>query len=142
MAYKAKDGRRFENPEIGRTYDRSRGHDPDAGKKKAKSEPASEKEREGEEEPIEDVVKAHGPAHTSKIEKSDDEEEKYSVHSEHEDGHKHSSHGHSLEEAHHHSMKAHGGEGMGDEEHEPEGEEEGESMPSMGSAPPGMPAMG
>ena len=64
------------------------------------------------------------------------------VHSEHEDGHKHSSHGHSLEEAHHHSMKAHGGEGMEDEEHEPEGEEEGESMPSMGSAPPGMPAMG
>ena len=133
MAYKAKDGKRFENQEIGRHYDRSRGHEP-AKEAKAKSEPASEKGRTGEEEPIESVVKEHGPAHTKKIEKAEGEET-YSVHSEHEDGHKHSSHGHDLEAAHHHSMKAHGGEGMEDEEGE---DEEGESMPAMASTPPGM----
>jgi hypothetical protein len=140
-AYTAKNGKRFENPEIGRTYDRSRGHEPKAEKKtKAKSEPASDKERAGEEEPIEDVVKAHGPAHSTKIEKMDGEEEQYSVHSEHEDGHKHSSHGHSLHEAHAHSMMAHGGEGMDEEEPEGDGENEAQAMP-MHSSPPGMPAM-
>jgi hypothetical protein len=134
-AYQTKDGHRYENPEIGRAHDRSRGHEP-KGEKKEKPEP---KEHEGSEEPIEEIVKAHGPAHETHIEKSEDQGDEYSVHSTHEDGHKHSSHGHDLESAHHHSMIAHGGEGM---EEEPGEEEEGEAMPSMGSAPPGMPAMG
>lgn len=136
MAYTTKDGHRYENQEIGRAHDRSRGHEP-KGEKKAK--PETEREGAGEEEPIESVVEAHGPAHKTEIEKSEDEGDEYSVHSHHEDGHKHSSHGHSLEEAHEHSMKAHGAEGMEGEEPEPE---EAGAMPSMGSAPPGMPAMG
>ena len=76
MAYKAHDGRRFENPEICRTYDRSRGHEAPK-EKKAKAEPASEKGRAGEEEPIEEVVKTHGPAHETHIEKASDEGEEF-----------------------------------------------------------------
>lgn len=137
MAYTTKDGHRYENAEIGRAHDRSRGHEPPK-EKKAKSEPASEKARAGEEEPIEEVVKAHGPAQETRIEKSDGDE--YSVHSTHEDGHKHSSHGHTIHEAHAHSMKAHGEEELGEEEEE-EGEEGEGHEESMHSAPPGMPAM-
>jgi hypothetical protein len=132
MAHVAKDGRKFQNMQEGRHYDRVRSEQ--AGdKKRAKSEEA---DHDREEMPMQDVVKEHGPAMKTHIEK-DDEDEKYSVHSEHEDGHKHSSHGHSLHEAHNHSMMAHGEEGgmNGGEEEEPE------AMPSSGGgamAPPGM----
>lgn len=136
-AYQTKDGHRYENAEIGRTHDRSRGHEPKGdGEKKAKS---AQKESEESEQPIEEIVKAHGPAHKTEIEQDG---EQHMVTSHHEDGHKHKSGGHSLMEAHEHSMKAHGGEGM--EQEEPEGADDGEGagMPAMGSAPPGMPAMG
>ena len=130
MAYTSKhDGRKFQNHQEGKHYDEVR-----ASEKKTKSEPADDEERASENPDIHEVVEEHGPAHTSHIEKADDDS--YSMKSEHEDGHKHESHGHTLEEAHKHSMMAHGGEDM-------EPEEEAEEMPEMAHAsPPGMPAMG
>lgn len=135
MAYESSEepGRKFQNIQHGKTFDRVRKEEKSA--KKAK--PAKHDEPDGDEQDIHEVVSEHGPAHKTEIEKADGEES-YSVHSHHEDGHKHSSHGHSLHEAHQHSMIAHGEPG-GMEEEQPA--EEAEAMPmasGAGAAPPGM----
>jgi uncharacterized protein len=126
MAYKAKDGKRFANHQAGRYYDNVK--NPVAAEE-AKGEPQQEPDGdEGGEQPIEDVVAQHGPAHATHIQKDEGEDGSYSVHSEHEDGHKHSSHGHDIHSAHKHSLKAHGADEESQDEQEPEG---GERMPSM-----------
>jgi len=82
----------------------------------------------------EQVVSEHGPAHTTHIQK-DKAKGTYSVHSHHEDGHKHSSHGHDLAGAHEHSKMMHGGE---EEGHQPDtmggdqGDDEEAEMSHMG----------
>lgn len=126
MAYDAKDGRRFANHQMGRHYDNVR--NPEA----AHEAKQAEEPETGEEEPIESVVQAHGPAHTTHIHREDDGS--HSVESEHEDGHKHKSHGHAhVHAAHEHSLKAHGAEEQ-EEEQEPESEREaeGEEAPIPG----------
>lgn len=138
MAYESKmeKGRKFQNHQEGKHFDKVRGEEKAA--KSKKSAPKMD-ESEGENMPMHEVLKAHGPAHSSRIEKAEEEGEDYSMHSEHEDGHKHSSHGHSLHEAHNESMMAHGEPGGMEEPGE-----EAESMPmgGQGSAPPGMPSVG
>lgn len=127
MAYESKmeKGRKFQNHQEGKHFDKVRGEE-----KAAKSKP---KESEGEDsEDIGQVVEAHGPAHESTIAKDGDE---YTMKSLHKDGHKHSSKHGSAHEAHNASMMAHGESGgMG------EGEQPAPPMPAMGgqSMPPGM----
>lgn len=132
MAYESKmePGRKFQNIQHGKTFDRVRSEE----KASKKSKPAKHEEPDGDEEqPIHEVVAEHGPADKTEIEKEGDA---YTVHSHH-GGHKHSSHGHSIHEAHAHSMMAHGAE----PEMESEPEEESQAMPMAGgpgAAPPGM----
>ena len=119
MVFTAHDGRRFSNHAVGRNYDR------------VKANPVAEKEAEQpedaqEEQPIEQVVAEHGPAHTTHIMRHPDKS--HSVTSEHEDGYKHESHGHpDVHEAHRHSLKAHGAS----DEEETRDENEEEDRPSM-----------
>lgn len=104
MAYesKATPGRRFANHAVGRNYDRVKANP--VAEKEAEQEPADDGQGE---QPIEQVVAEHGPAHTTHIMRHPDDS--HSVTSEHEDGHKHESHGHpDVHEAHRHSLKAHG----------------------------------
>jgi hypothetical protein len=133
MAYEStmEKGRKFQNHQEGKHFDKVRGEE-----KAAKTKKAAPAEESDSEQPIHEVVKEHGPAHKTEIEK---EGESYSVHSHHEDGHKHTSEGHSLHEAHDHSMMAHGE--AGGMEGEPDGDEMGAAMPPMGgqgATPPGM----
>lgn len=115
--YTAKDGRKFDHEGMGKSYDRTLG----GGLKPETAEGPHEGAEDGES--AEEAVRAHGPAEETRIEKRDDDS--YSVHSRHEDGHKRSSHGHSLEEAHEHSKELHGGEGEErEEENGSEDEEE------------------
>jgi len=95
--FKASDGKEFAHEGMGKSYEGAL----QGGKGGLK--PSSKPEQESPES----VVAAHGPAHTTHIVK-DKMSGKHSVHSEHEDGHKHSSHGHSVESAHEHSMTMHG----------------------------------
>ena len=122
MAYKARNGRRFANHQEGKFFDNVK--NPVAAEE---SDPAPLGEPEpdgdeGQEQPIEDVVAQHGPAHMTHISNEG------SVESEHEDGHKHSSHGHDVHSAHKHSLKAHGADEESQDQQEPEG---GDRMPSM-----------
>jgi hypothetical protein len=133
MAYESTEepGRKFQNIQHGKTFDRVRKEE----KSSKKSKPSKHEEPDGDEEqPIHEVVSQHGPADKTEIEKEGDA---YTVHSHH-GGHKHTSHGHgSLHEAHSHSMMAHGEPG-GMEGEEPA---EAEAMPMAGgpgAAPPGM----
>lgn len=134
MAYDSTEepGRKFQNIQHGKTFDRTR-------KEERTSKKAKPEHEEHGNEDIGQVVEEHGPAHKTEIEKMDGEES-YSVHSHHEDGHKHSSHGHSLHEAHHHSMMAHGEPGGMEEHAEPDGDEQAMPMAHGGGqmAPPGM----
>lgn len=121
MAYESTTvpGRRFANQAVGRRFDESR-RNPVAQKEENEPESATE------EQPIEQVVSEHGPAHTTHIMRHEDGT--HSVQSEHEDGHKHESHGHDVHSAHHHSLKAHGAEADDEEQDEPTNKE---PMPSM-----------
>lgn len=151
MAYGTKDGkRRFENPEIGRAYDRSHGGGgkmPVAKRNPLKpegmpGEPIGQHEgaEPSEHEPgaeIESVVAEHGPAHHTEIHAAGGQEQmgemgggagagmggggSHHVVSHHASGHVHHSHGHSLESAHVHSHKAMGG--SGEMHSEPDGDE-------------------
>lgn len=116
--YKAKDGRQFDHQGMGQSYDRHL-----ASKGNAVEEPRpGEDEGASDGQSAEEVVAAHGPAKETRIEKRDDES--YSVHSRHEDGHKHASHGHEgAKEAHEHSLKLHGEASEHDDEKE--GDEDG-----------------
>jgi hypothetical protein len=87
-AYQSKSGKRYENHEIGRAADRSGG----SPMPQTKAMPQGE-EQPGQgnmEQPIEEVVGAHGPA---------DEME---IHSKHRDGHVHKAKHHDAHSAHHH----------------------------------------
>lgn len=122
MAYesKATPGRKFANHAVGRNYDRVKANP--VAEKEAEQEPADDGQGE---QPIEQVVSEHGPAHTTHIQRHEDGS--HSVTSEHKDGHKHESHGHEdIHAAHKHSLKAHGAEDS-DREDEPDGDEQ----PSM-----------
>lgn len=124
MAYTAHNGRRFVNHAVGRNYDRVKANP--VAEKESEQEPAGDGQ---EEQPIEQVVSEHGPAHTTHIMRHPDGS--HSVHSEHEDGHRHESHGHAdAHEAHKHSLKAHGADEESPSEDEHEGGEESEA-PSM-----------
>jgi len=123
MAYKAKDGKRFANHQAGKYYDNVKNPvAAEESKGPLQQGPQEPDGDEGQEQPIEDVVAQHGPAHMTHI--SNDG----SVESEHEDGHKHSSHGHDVHSAHKHSLKAHGADEESQDQQEPEG---GDRMPSM-----------
>jgi hypothetical protein len=97
----------------------------DAGAEKK----TSEEPEEVSSEPIEDVVKEHGPAHHVEIHK-DEATGKHHVHSKHgEEDHEHHSVHESAEEAMEHAGKAMGAEG--EPEDEEIGEEAGAEMPAM-----------
>jgi len=98
--YKASDGKQFAHEGMGKSYDGAL-----AGGKGGLKPSAPKAEQGGED--AHSVVAQHGPAHTTQIEKSK-KDGSHSVHSHHEDGHKHSSHGHDIESAHKHSMAMHG----------------------------------
>ena len=156
MAYATKDGKkRYENIEHGKAYDRS--HMPVAkrnplkpdgmpgeplGSGKKGAEPGER--APGGEQPIEQVVQEHGPAHHTEIHAGDPGGMSeagggmeaggsgggHHVISHHQSGHVHTSKGHDLHSAHVHSHKAMGGDGnMGHSE--PDGDEMGgmEAMP-------------
>jgi hypothetical protein len=100
-------GKNYGNHEINRASRRSAGmHAP---------KPAPEPGQGGEEQPIEDVVNAHGPA------------EHLEIHSHHKDGHVHKSVHHHPDSAHHHVSAAM-------VEHEQHSEPDGDEGKSMGMA--------
>ena len=105
MAFAAKDGRKFTNADSMRTHNATHS---------AKSKPfdATGEEQPGEEDGAA-VAEAHGPAHTIQI-NHDHEMGVHGVHSDHPDGHHHSSQHGSVEEAHEHAHKLAG------KEHSPE----------------------
>ena len=116
----------YENEEMNRAHMKS--HKP----KMAEDKPMPNEEADGESP--EGIIEAHGPAHTTRIEKKD--ENSYSVHSHHDDGHKHVSHGHDVHAAHSHSMHMHTGQAPMEEHAEPIADEHEHEM-----APASIPGM-
>ena len=120
MPFQSKDGKKFSNKDTQRTHD---------AMTSAKAAPIGGEPQD--EEGAEQVVAAHGPAHTTHI-AHDHEMGVHEVHSEHHDGHHHVSQHGSVEEAHDHAKKlATPQEQMGGE---PESESEFEEE-SAGKAP-------
>ena len=105
--FKASDGKVFDHEGMGKSYESTL--------KPTASKPAAEAGDES-------VVAEHGPAQQTQIVKEPDES--HTVHSTHEDGHKHKSKGHDVKSAHEHSMKMMGGE-------QPEEETSEEAAPEM-----------
>ena len=118
MAYESTEepGRKFQNIQHGKTFDRVRKEEKSSKKSKPK-----EKASEEHEQDIHESVAEHGPVH------------KIEMHSHHEDGHVHRSEHHDAQTAHEHVDGAMG-------HMEPDGDE-AEAMPMAGgpgAAPPGM----
>lgn len=106
----SKDGKMSGNVQMIGSYDKSKGHKP----------PAEHHDGGGMDQPMHEVVAAHGPAKQHLITKHEDGH--HSSHTMHEDGHKHGPvHHDSLEEAHEHGQQA-----MGDAEHTEMGDESGD----------------
>jgi hypothetical protein len=113
--YKAADGKQFAHEGMGKSYDGAL-----AGGKGGLKPSGGKSDHDADD--AQSVVAQHGPAHTTQIAKQKDGS--HSVHSHHEDGHKHVSHGHNIESAHKHSMEMHGNAGGNPDEHE-QGDSEG-----------------
>lgn len=110
-------GRKFQNIQHGKTFDRVRKEEKSSKKSKPKEKSMDESEHE---KPMHEVVAEHGPVHMMEM------------HTRHEDGHVHKSEHHDAGSAHQHVDEA-----FGTEHQEPDGDES--MMPAVsGSAPPGM----
>jgi hypothetical protein len=129
MAYQSKDGKRkFENPEHGHAYDRSKmggghmgGGMPSAKAAPLNAEPTGMEPGQGTmEEPIENVVKAHGPA------------QQVEIHSHHQDGHIHKSMHHDGHSAAAHVHSAMGSMEQEKDESNPEWSNDMEAIPGEG----------
>lgn len=117
MAYKAKDGKMFENREMGAHYDRTR------PKAKESDEGGGEHEQD-----MDGVVAEHGPA------------EHVEIHSHHADGHVHKATHHDAHSAHEHVSKAFDEGEESEGAHEADEGDEAEPMSTGGGIPsiPGM----
>ena len=110
-------GRKFQNIQHGKTFDRVRKEEKSSKKSKPKEKSTDESEHE---KPMHEVVAEHGPVHMMEM------------HSHHEDGHVHKAQHHDAGAMHNHVDEA-----MGMEHAEPDGDE-GMPMASAGGMPPGM----